>query len=114
MPSLWVSLFTSDPGVTAAASTYLVWAGPAFAFFGMGACLYFSSQGAAKVGGPVMAGTARLLIVGGGGWWLASAGARHGHCSRWSAPRWSFTASGRRCRSASPAGANERQVVNRT
>ena len=75
MPSLWVSLFTSDPGVTAAASSYLVWAGPAFAFFGMGVCLYFSSQGAAKVGGPVMAGTARLLIVGGGGWWLASAGA---------------------------------------
>src|SRR5256714_3125027 len=74
MPSLWVSLFTSDPGVTAAASSYLVWAGPAFAFFGMGACLYFSSQGAAKVGGPVMAGTARLLIVGGGGAWLASAG----------------------------------------
>src|SRR5882757_3193422 len=74
-PALWVSLFTSDPGVTAAASSYLVWAGPAFAFFGMGACLYFSSQGAAKVGGPVMAGTARLLIVGGGGWWLASAGA---------------------------------------
>jgi Na+-driven multidrug efflux pump len=75
MPSLWVSLFTRDPGVTAAASTYLVWAGPAFAFFGIGACLYFSSQGAAKVGGPVMAGTARLLIVGIGGWWLASAGA---------------------------------------
>ena len=41
----------------------------------MGACLYFSSQGAAKVGGPVMAGTARLLMVGGGGWWLASTGA---------------------------------------
>lgn len=75
MPSLWVSMFTSDAGVTAAASSYLVWAGPAFAFFGMGACLYFSSQGAAKVGGPVMAGTARLLIVGGGGWLLASMGA---------------------------------------
>jgi putative MATE family efflux protein len=75
MPSLWVSMFTSDAGVTAAASAYLVWAGPAFAFFGMGACLYFSSQGAAKVGGPVMAGTARLLIVGGGGWLLASMGA---------------------------------------
>ena len=74
-PSLWVSLFTSDPGVTAAAHAYFTWAGPAFAFFGMGACLYFSSQGAAKVGGPVMAGTARLLLVGGGGWWLASMGA---------------------------------------
>ena len=74
-PSLWVSLFTDDPGVTAAANSYFAWAGPAFAFFGMGACLYFSSQGAAKVGGPVLAGTARLLLVGIGGWWLASSGA---------------------------------------
>jgi putative MATE family efflux protein len=74
-PALWVSLFTSDPGVTAAAYSYFAWAGPTFAFFGMGACLYFSSQGAAKVGGPVLAGTARLLLVGLGGWWLASSGA---------------------------------------
>lgn len=74
-PSLWISLFTSDPGVTAAASSYFAWAGPAFGFFGMGACLYFSSQGAAKVGGPVIAGTARLLLVGGGGWLLVSTGA---------------------------------------
>jgi Na+-driven multidrug efflux pump len=72
MPSLWISMFTNDPGVTAAASSYLMWAGPAFAFFGAGVCLYFSSQGAAKVGGPVIAGTARLVIVGGGGWLLAS------------------------------------------
>lgn len=72
MPSLWVSMFTSDAGVTAAASSYLMWAGPAFAFFGAGVCLYFSSQGAAKVGGPVIAGTARLVMVGGGGWLLAS------------------------------------------
>ncbi len=74
-PSVWISLFTSDPGVTAAASSYFAFAGPAFGFFGMGACLYFSSQGAAKVGGPVMAGTARLLMVGVGGWWLAATGA---------------------------------------
>jgi Na+-driven multidrug efflux pump len=74
-PSVWISLFTSDPGVTAAASSYFTFAGPAFGFFGMGACLYFSSQGAAKVGGPVMAGTARLLMVGVGGWWLAATGA---------------------------------------
>ena len=33
-PALWVSLFTSDPGVTAAAYSYFAWAGPAFAFFG--------------------------------------------------------------------------------
>jgi putative MATE family efflux protein len=71
-PALWVSLFTSDPGVTAAANSYFAWAGPAFGFFGMGVCLYFASQGAAKVGGPVFAGTLRLLMVGFGGWWLVS------------------------------------------
>jgi putative MATE family efflux protein len=71
-PTLWISLFTGDPGVTAAASSYFAWAGPAFGFFGTGVCLYFASQGAAKVGGPVLAGTIRLLMVGLGGWWLAA------------------------------------------
>jgi putative MATE family efflux protein len=71
-PSLWVSLFTADPGVTAAANMYFAWAGPTFFFFGIGACLYFASQGAAKVGGPVLAYTARLSMVAIGGWWLAS------------------------------------------
>jgi putative MATE family efflux protein len=70
-PALWVSLFTGDPGITAAANSYFAWAGPAFVFFGIGSCLYFASQGAAKVGGPVLAYTARLLIVAIGGWWLA-------------------------------------------
>jgi putative MATE family efflux protein len=71
-PSLWVSLFTTDPGVTAAANMYFAWAGPTFFFFGIGACLYFASQGAAKVGGPVLAYTARLSMVAIGGWWLAA------------------------------------------
>jgi len=71
-PALWVSLFTEDPGVTAAAYSYFAWAGPSFGFLGMGTCLYLASQGAAKVGGPVLAGTARLLLVALGGWWLVS------------------------------------------
>jgi MATE family, multidrug efflux pump len=71
-PALWVSLFTRDPGVTAAANLYFAWAGPAFVFFGIGSSLYFASQGAAKVGGPVLAYTARLMMVAIGGWWLAS------------------------------------------
>jgi MATE family, multidrug efflux pump len=74
-PGLWVSLFTNDPGVTEAAYSYFRLAGPGFAFFGVGVCLYFSSQGAAKVGGPVLAGTIRLLLVAVGGWWLAASGA---------------------------------------
>jgi putative MATE family efflux protein len=74
-PGLWVSLFTSDPGVTEAAYSYFHCAGPGFGFFGAGVCLYFSSQGAAKVGGPVLAGTIRLVLVALGDWWLAASGA---------------------------------------
>jgi Na+-driven multidrug efflux pump len=74
-PGLWVSLFTDDPAVSNAAYTYFGFAGPGFAFFGVGVCLYFSAQGAARVGGPVLAGTARLLIVAIGGWYLAASGA---------------------------------------
>jgi MATE family, multidrug efflux pump len=66
-PALWVSLFARDVGVAAAAHSYFRLAGPAFVFFGVGASLYFSSQGAARVGGPVLASTARLLIVAVGG-----------------------------------------------
>jgi Na+-driven multidrug efflux pump len=73
-PGLWVSLFTSDPGVTQAAHSYFHWSGPAFGFFGVGVCLYFSSQGAARMLGPVLAGTIRLLLVAVGGWWLAASG----------------------------------------
>jgi Na+-driven multidrug efflux pump len=72
-PSLWVTLFTRDPAVTAAAYSYFHWAGPAFVFFGIGVSLYFSSQGATRVGGPVLASTARLLIVAIGGIGLMTA-----------------------------------------
>jgi hypothetical protein len=34
--------------------------------------MYFSSQGAAKVLGPVLAQSARLLFIGVGGWWLST------------------------------------------
>lgn len=74
-PDLWVGLFTQNEAVLAAARSYFAWAGPAYCCFGLGVCLYFSSQGAAKVGGPVIAGTVRLLMVLGGGWWLAISGA---------------------------------------
>src|SRR5215475_1620208 len=75
-PGLWISLFTSDAGVTDAANSYFHWAGPGFGFFGAGICLYFSSPGAAKVLGPVLAGTIRLVLVAAGGWWLAASGAQ--------------------------------------
>ena len=73
-PTQWAGLFTSDAVVLQLACQYLVTAGPAFAFFGMGLTLYFASQGSGKVLGPVIAGTLRLALVAGVGSWLATQG----------------------------------------
>jgi hypothetical protein len=43
-----------------------------YAFIGLAISMYFSSQGAAKVVGPVLAQTARLLFIAAGGWWLST------------------------------------------
>lgn len=71
MPEVWTLLFTHDPAVVAAAALYFHWAGPAYGFFGLGLSLYFSSLGAGKALGPVLAGTVRLLLVAVGGLLLA-------------------------------------------
>ena len=71
-PDLWVSIFTNDLGVRAASRQYLATAAPMYAFIGLASAMYFSSQGAAKVVGPVLAQTARLLFIATGGWWLST------------------------------------------
>ena len=72
-PDLWTARFTQDPAVLASAALYFRWAGPCYGLFGLGLCLYFSSLGAGKVGGPVLAGTLRLVMVAAGGTALAAA-----------------------------------------
>jgi len=72
-PNLWTLQFTQDPQVLAAAALYFHWAGPCYALFGLGLCLYFSSLAAGRVGGPVLAGTLRLVLIAIGGWILAAA-----------------------------------------
>ncbi|MBI1405353.1 MAG: MATE family efflux transporter [Caulobacter sp.] len=74
-PDLWVTIFTRDEGVRAAAALYLRFAGPAFIFFGLSLALYFASQGAGRILGPLLAGTARLLVIAVGGWILIRTGA---------------------------------------
>jgi putative MATE family efflux protein len=69
-PQIWSRLFTDKPEVLHYCAQYLRYAGPAYAFFGLGLTLYFASQGAGKVLGPVLAGTLRLAIVCLGGWAL--------------------------------------------
>src|SRR5260221_1790695 len=71
-PHVWVNLFAHDASVRAASHQYLSTAAPMYAFIGLASSMYFSSQGAAKVIGPVMAQTARLLFIGTGGWWLST------------------------------------------
>ncbi len=70
-PDLWAGLFTSDPAALAHARQYLRTVGLAFPLFGLGLTLYFASQGAGRVLGPVLASAVRLLLVVGVGWWLA-------------------------------------------
>jgi len=70
-PDLWARLFTQDEAVLTYARQYLVTAGPAFPFFGLGLTLYFASQGAGQVIGPVLAGTVRLALVAVAGYWLS-------------------------------------------
>jgi putative MATE family efflux protein len=70
-PDVWTTLYTQDPSVRESAASYFVWAGPFYGFFGLGLSLYFSSLGAGKAVGPVIAGALRLLVVAVGGSLLA-------------------------------------------
>ncbi len=58
-PDVWVNIFTDDAAVRATSRQYLATAAPMYAFIGLASSMYFSSQGAAKVIGPVLAQTAR-------------------------------------------------------
>jgi len=45
---------------------YMAYVGPAFGFLGVGLALYFASQGAGRVGWPVIATLLRFLVAVGG------------------------------------------------
>ncbi len=74
-PDLWVNIFTRDADVLAASRQYLATAAPWYGFIGLASAMYFSSQGAARMIGPVLAQTARLVFIALGGWWLTTHGA---------------------------------------
>jgi putative MATE family efflux protein len=72
-PQAWAGWFTDDPRTFFQARSYLMLAGPFFAFYGLGLTLYFASQGAGRVLGPVLAATLRLALVAIAGSMLAQA-----------------------------------------
>jgi len=67
-PRMWLELFSADAQVLAAGTVYLRTVGPTYGFFGLGLALYFASQGAGRLGWPLFAGFARLMLAGAGGW----------------------------------------------
>ena len=73
-PQHWATLFSSNADVMAITELYLVGVAPFYGFFALGLCLYFASQGAGKLLGPVLAGTLRLVMVTGGGFFMAQQG----------------------------------------
>jgi putative MATE family efflux protein len=71
-PNVWLWLFTDDPGVRAATAQYLSIVGPLYAFLGIATVCNSASQGAAKMIGPVLAQSGRLLFMIAGGAFLTS------------------------------------------
>ena len=67
-PASWLTLFGNDPAMLASGTAYLRCVGPAYGFFGLGLSLYFASQGAGRLGWPLLAGILRAVIAVGGGW----------------------------------------------
>lgn len=68
LPGMWMGAFTTDREVFAAGSSYLRLVGPVYGFYGLGAALYFGSQGFGRLMWPVAANVIRLLVAVGGGW----------------------------------------------
>jgi Na+-driven multidrug efflux pump len=67
-PRLWLGLFTTDAQAQVVGTTYLHIVGPFYGFFGLGLALYFASQGAGRLGWPLVGGFARLTVAAAGGW----------------------------------------------
>jgi putative MATE family efflux protein len=70
-PGLWVNLFTDSESVRAICGTYLHIVGPFYAFFGLGLCLYFASQGTGRMLWLVVASMARLGVIAAGSIFLS-------------------------------------------
>lgn len=62
-PGAWMALFSDDPAIVAGGAQYLLIVGPAYGLFGAGFALYFASQGAGRIGIPVIGALLRVLIT---------------------------------------------------
>ncbi|SHJ14951.1 Na+-driven multidrug efflux pump [Roseomonas rosea] len=70
-PYSFARFFSADPAVVEIAARALSYTGPAFGGFGLGMAMYFASQGAGRMGWPMLAGLSRIAVAVGGGWMLS-------------------------------------------
>ena len=62
-PHVWIPIFTDDPMVYKTAKGFIQIVGPCLAIHGVGWALYFASQGAGAMRGPVAALIARPVVA---------------------------------------------------
>lgn len=62
-PEPWIRLFSTEPDIVAGGAAYLRAVGPAYGFFGAGFALYFASQGAGRIGIPLIAAILRVAVT---------------------------------------------------
>jgi putative MATE family efflux protein len=62
-PEAWLRLFGDDPAMIASGRLYLHIVAPFYGLFGLGLALYFASQGAGRLGWPLIGGVLRLTVA---------------------------------------------------
>lgn len=73
-PSLWIGIFTSDPGIHAVGATYFRLVGPSYPFVGLSMVLAFAFQGLGRATPPLVVMAVRVPIVLGVALWCVRAG----------------------------------------
>jgi MATE family, multidrug efflux pump len=71
-PHGWLTLFSDQSDVLAYGTLYLRTVAPFYGAIGIGMALYFASQGARRVIGPLLAGTARMIVAAFIGWFAVA------------------------------------------
>lgn len=67
LPDVWIGLFSSDPAVLNAGTSYLRTVALAFPFVGIAGTLFFASLGVGRPFWPLFCAVLRLIVVVGGG-----------------------------------------------
>jgi putative MATE family efflux protein len=71
-PGAWIAIFSADPAVNLAGTSYLVVAGFAYPLLGLGITMNSAFQAAGRPLWPLIGITSRLLVVAIGGWLAAT------------------------------------------